>query len=74
MTDDERGAISAIVDEGQKIHAKIDRAKGDQDVVAALAALTATAQLPSGGGGARCRSRSRPASARWAAVRRVGCL
>ena len=47
MTDDEKSAIQALIDEGHAIRARIDRAKGDTSMVAAIERLSEGIASPS---------------------------
>lgn len=49
MTDDERGAINAILNEGKEIKARIDRAQGDAVMQAEIDRLTGGVAVPAPG-------------------------
>lgn len=53
MTDDEKGAIQAILDEGKAIKARLDRAAGDASMSAAIEQLTGSMTRPASPGAAR---------------------
>lgn len=58
MTDDERNAIKALIDQGGALKGRIDAARGDANMSAEILRLTAGMTSPAGGGAKKVERRS----------------